>query len=77
MSFTRPQLLQPVPSVQPKGLVVVDAVDSAWPLDTVDVLDTFVDQAIAFAMQPTVVFLGNARHPHHGPFLRAATQIRH
>src|SRR5262249_46214596 len=73
---TGSQLLQTSHLTRPKGLVVVDPVDSAQPLDAVDMLDTFVDEAIALAVQPTVVFLSNGRHSHYAPYLRIATQIR-
>jgi hypothetical protein len=38
------------------------------------VRDTLVDKAIALAVQPTVILLGNGWNPHHAPYLRLAAQ---
>ena len=58
-------------------LVVVDAVDGAKALDAVDVLATFVDEAVTLTVQSTVILFGNAWHTHHAPHFWFPTHMRH
>jgi hypothetical protein len=55
------QRVQPRPPLPMQWMVIVDAMQRAQPLDTVDVRNTLRHQAIPLAMQPAGVLLGDAR----------------
>ena len=58
-------------------MIIVDSLERAKPFDAVDVLNTFRDQTVPLAVQPTRVLCSNAGHLHHAPHFRLAAQIRH
>jgi hypothetical protein len=74
---TGAQLLQPPHPVAPHWLVVINAMDRAQSLDSVDVLATFGGQPITLTVQPTVILFGDAWHPQYTPHFRLTAQIRH
>src|SRR5215472_19165035 len=77
ISSSSAQAFQPQHSLRVHRLVVVDAVYGAKPLDAVDVLATFVDEAVTLTVQSTVILFGNAWHTHHAPYLWFPTYMRH
>jgi hypothetical protein len=78
LSNSSAQAFQPQHALRVHRLVVVDAVDGAKSLDTVDVLAAFVDEAVTLTVQPPVILFGNAWHTHHAhaPSVTAAVARR-
>jgi hypothetical protein len=76
LSSSSAQAFQPQHSLRVHRLVVVDTVDGAKSLDTVDVLAAFVDEAVTLTVQSTVILFGNAWHT-HPPHLWFPTRMRH
>src|SRR5262249_60360381 len=77
ISSSSAQAFQPQHSLRVHRLVVVDAVYGAKPLDAVDVLATFVDEAVTLTGQSAVILFGNAWDTHHAPYPWFPTYMPH
>src|SRR5215470_18109072 len=71
------QSLEPLHPFGMHGFIVIDTVDGEESFDSVDMLDTFVDQPAAFPVKPTIVLFDDSRDTDDAPNLRLAAQIRH
>ena len=59
------------------GFIVIDTVDGEESFDSVDMLDTFVDQPAAFPVKPTIVLFDDSWYTDDAPNLWLAAQVCH